>query len=481
MAPSDFGRTVIRLRRYAAWLPLALCFAACSTPSRPNILVIVIDSLRADRADFYDAQRNLTPFLDSLAEHGNVFWDAYAQSSWASPSMASLWTARYPSQHGVNAFNSVLSDAEPTLATVLKRNGYVTGGFAANFLLSKSAGFAQGFDRYHVFADPPKPSNIFFKAPAGAVNHQALAWLDTVRGQKAAPVFLYLHYMEPHFPYLPPKAFFDQILSQRENPLVDRQVIYDMFYIHRDRWWQTDAETVAVLRDMYDGEVLHIDAELRALFSELKSRGFLDHSIVVITSDHGEAFLEHGTTSHGNTLYNEAIHVPLLLLVSGQATRLDIRRPVSLVDLGPTLLDLIGIAVPPFFEGGSLAPAIGRARTPGFFERLRGNRQRDVPPVYSELLQVPDQEPMVSSAPLRSLIAGTHKLIVHADGTVEAYDLAADPGETNAGALTAADRGALQAMITRMSEQASPSVVPAPTAALDVNTAERLRLLRGIR
>jgi arylsulfatase A-like enzyme len=480
MAPNGSGPTVTRLRRCAAWLALALCFGACSTPSRPNILLIVIDSLRADRADFYDTQRNLTPFLDSLAEHGNVFWNAYAQSSWASPSMASLWTSRYPSQHGVNAFTSVLSDTEPTLAAILKRNGYVTGGFSANFLLSKSMGFAQGFDRYEVFADPPKPRNMFFKAPAGAVDHQALAWLDTVHGHKAAPVFLYLHYMEPHFPYVPPKVFFDQILARLPNPLADRQVVYDMFFIHPQRWHQTDEATVAVLRDMYDGEVIHVDAALRTLFSDLKSRGFLDHSIVVITSDHGEAFLEHGETSHGNTLYNEVIHVPLLLLLPGQSTRVDIRRPVSLVDLGPTLLDLVGISAPPSFMGGSLASAIGRARPPGFFERLTGTHPRDVPPVYSELLQVPDQKPTVSNAPLRSVIAGTHELIVHADGTTEAYDLAADPGQTNPGALTAADRKGLQEIITRMREQTARSAVPARTAALDVNTAARLRVLGAI-
>jgi arylsulfatase A-like enzyme len=477
MPPGGSGQAVTRLRKYAAGLTLALCFAACSTAPRPNILVIVIDSLRADRADFYDTQRDLTPFLDSLAEDGNVFWNAYAQSSWASPSMASLWTSRYPWQHGVNAFNSVLSDTEPGLAKILQQHGYATGGFSANFLLSKGMGFAQGFDRYQVFADPPKPGNMFFKARAEQVNHEALAWLDTVRGQGTAPVFLYLHYMEPHFPYMPPKQFFDRILAQRSNPLAERQVVYDMFFIHRDRWRQTDESTVAVLRDMYDGEVMNIDAQMRSLFSDLGSRGFLDHSIVVITSDHGEAFLEHGKTSHGNTLYNEVIHVPLLLLISGQPNRMDIRQPVSLVDLGPTLLDLIGISAPPSFEGGSLAAAMGRARPPGFFEKLTGRRQKGVPPVYSELLQVPEQKPAVSSAALRSVIVGEHKLIVHQDGATEAYDLGADPGETNAGALTATDRGALQEMITRMSQQTSRSAAPAPTAVLDENTTARLRAL----
>lgn len=471
-----------QFRRDTVWLVLALCFAACSAAPRPNILVIVIDSLRADRADFYDTHRDLTPFLNSLAERGDIFWNAYAQSSWTSPSMASLWTSRYPSQHGVNAFNSMLSDTEPTLAKILKEHGYATGGFSANFLLSKAMGFAQGFDRYQVFADPPKPRNMSFKARAERVNREALAWLDTVRGQgaapqEAAPVFLYLHYMEPHFPYMPTKDPFDRILAQRPNPLEERQIVYDMLFIHRNRWRQTDEATVAVLRDLYDAEVLNLDAKLSELFSELKSRGFLDHSIVVITSDHGEAFLEHGSTSHGNTLYNEVIHVPLLLLVSGQSTRMDIRRPVSLVDLGPTLLDLIGVSAPPAFEGGSLAPAMGSARPPGFFEKLTGKHQRDVPPVYSELLQVPDQKPTVSSAPLRSVVVGADKLIVHQDGTTEAYDLAADPGETNANALTAADRSALQEMITRMSQQTLRSAAPAPTAALDVNTTERLRVL----
>jgi arylsulfatase A-like enzyme len=490
MSSACFFQTATWPRLYAACLALVLSLAACSAPARPNILVIVIDSLRTDRVGFYDTHGDLTPFLDSLAEHGNVFWNAYAQSSWSSPSMASLWTSRYPSQHGVNAFTSVLPDTGPTLVTILKQHGYVTGGFSANFLLSKHAGFAQGFDHYRTFATAPKPRNMYFNARAAAVNREALAWLDTLRGQGptpqgptpqgAAPVFLYLHYMEPHFPYWPPKDFFDRVLAQRPNALAERQILYDMIFANRNRWHQTDEATVAVLRDLYDATVLNIDAKLSDLFSQLKSRGFLDHSIVVITSDHGEAFLEHGSTSHGNTLYNEVIHVPLLLLVSGQSTRTDIRRPVSLVDLGPTLLDLVGISAPSSFEGGSLASAMGRARPPGFFEKLVGKRQRDVPPAYSELLQVPDQKPTIAAAPLRSVVVGTHKLIVHPDGTTEAYDLAADPGETNPSALTAPDRSALQETIARMREQTSRSAAPAPTAALDVNTTERLRLWKYI-
>jgi arylsulfatase A-like enzyme len=468
MAPPLYGSPLRRLRPHAVGLAMVLCFAACSAAPRPNILVIVIESLRADRVGCYGTHRDLTPFLDSLAEHGNIFWNAYAQSSWALPSMASLWTSRYPWQHGVNALNSVLSDTEPGLAKVLKRHGYVTGGFSANSMLSASLGFAQGFDRYRTFAQPPKTSDALPKISGDRVSQEALAWLDSVRAKSAAPAFLYLHYTEPNFPYVPPKVFFDQILAKRPDPLAERRVVYDMFYIHRNRWRQTDGATVAVLRDMYDGEVMHIDSLLRQLFSDLKSRGFLDHSIVVITSDHGEAFLEHGSTFHGKTLYDELIHVPLLLLISGQSARVDIRQAVSLLDLGPTLLDLIGISAPRSFEGGSLAPFMGRGRPPGFFEKLTGSGHKAVPPVYSELLQAPGKKPTVVSVPLRSVIVGTSKLILHQDGTAEAYDLAADPGETNAGALTANDRSALQETIARLGH-VSQLPTPPPTATLDEN------------
>ena len=136
-----------------------------------------------------------------------------------------------------------------------------------------------------------------------------------------------------------------------------------------------------------------------------------------------------------------------------------------------------GVSAPPSFEGGSLAAAMGRAHAPGFFEKLTGKRQKDVPPAYSELLQVPDQKPTVSGAPLQSVIVGAHKLIVHQDGTTEAYDLGADPGETNGGALTATDRSALQEMVTRITRQTSRSAAPAPTVALDETTDARLRAL----
>jgi arylsulfatase A-like enzyme len=144
----------------------------------------------------------------------------------------------------------------------------------------------------------------------------------------------------------------------------------------------------------------------------------------------------------------------------------DIRQAVSLIDLGPTLLDVIGISAPSSLEGGSLAPVMGRARPPGFFEKLTGSRHKAVSPVYSELLQVQDGKPTVSSVPLRSVVVGARKLILHQDGTAEAYDLAADPDETNAGALTANDRSALQETIARLG-QVSQSSTPVPATTMD--------------
>ncbi len=384
-------------------------------------MLIVVDALRADRVDFYEPQRELTPFLASLAQHGTIFWNAYAQSSRTAPSMASLWTSRYPSQHGVIGIASALAQSEQTLPKLLKTAGYATAGFTANATLSRDAGFAQGFDRYEV-ATPVQAHNK--KPRARPLIQKALAWLDTLPAPRKTPVFLYVHLMEPHFPYLPPKESFDRILSRRPDPQQERQVVYDMFFIHPQRWYQTDDATMATLRDMYDGEVAEADTGVQQLVSELDKRGLLANAIVAVTADHGEAFLEHGHTRHGDTLYNEELRVPLLFVSPGQAQRVDLRDPVALIDLAPTLLDCAGVSKQPSFAGHSLRPAL-QPRTP---PSDAAAAQPSV--IYSELL---GSEAAVPT--LRSAIVGHHKLIVHGDGTSEVSDLEADPGERQSQAL----------------------------------------------
>src|SRR5438128_7420125 len=164
-------------------LLVCLCaLAACSRQPPPNSLVLVVDTLRADRLGWYGPNGSLTPFLDSLAARGHVAWNAYAAVSWTSPSVASLWTSRYPSQHGITTFGSVLAASELTLAEILEQRGYATGGFTANPLLSSNLGYAQGFERYEVFPPEGTATEGFWmtKGRAQEIQSAALAWLDAV-------------------------------------------------------------------------------------------------------------------------------------------------------------------------------------------------------------------------------------------------------------------------------------------------------------
>ena len=443
----------------------------------------MIDSLRADHV-ISDSHPDLTPFLAALANHGNVFQNAYAQSSWTMPAVASLWTSRYQSQHGVVVTTSALVETERTLASVLKEHGYITGGFSANGLLQKRLGFGQGFDRYDVYreSEAPPPHSGWRKEPGEHLNQRSLAWLDAVSTEHraGAPVFLYLQYMEPHFPYEPPEEIFNRFLSRRPNAEQARQAYGDMLFVHRERWEHPDPLALQVIEDLYAGEVLSCDQTIRALFAELERRELLKNAIVVITADHGEELLDHGDVGHGKTLYNEVIQIPLLILASNQRERVNIHDLASLVDVAPTVLDLAGISPPPSFEGHSLRPAMHQVpvtqRALGILRNLlQRSDVRDT--AYSELSKLADPQHTEAPRHLQSVVAGTHKLIVGADGSKEAYDLASDPHETTPGALTSSDRAALDEALRVAEQRAARHVSNAHTAPLDEQTRERLRAL----
>jgi arylsulfatase A-like enzyme len=465
------------------WLTvISMCLvAACSSAPPPNILFIVIDTLRADHLDWYDTNRQLTPFLDSLAAHGNVFWNAYAASSWTSPSVASLWTSRYQSQHRVTVFSSVLADTEPTLPAILRGHGYITGGFSANSLLLAKLGFGQGFDQYQVYPkDTTVPHGKFYKEPAEHLNADSLAWLDTLpTGQAARPVFLYLQYMEPHFPYFAPQDSIDRIFARRPNRVQEQGMMAQMFFVDHTLWKRPQGLALDVVGALYDAEVLTIDERLRELFAQLEARHFLEHALVLITADHGEELMDHGEMAHGKTLYNEVIHVPLLFVLPGQSGRADIREVVSLMDVAPTVLDLAGIASPASFEGRSLRPVMRLARqwmgVMPFVQALFHKSAGHVPEAYSELLRRADST--VPPTHTRSLVVGSHKLVVDAGGAATFYDLETDRGERHPAVLTERDRRTLEEAMAAIAERAGRHVSPARTAPLDEQTRERMRAL----
>jgi arylsulfatase A-like enzyme len=456
----------VRVSHLAAlWLAsLGLAVSGCQRDrgQPPNVLIAVVDTLRADRLGAYGNPRGLTPFLDSLAARGTVFANAYSTTSWTCPAVASLMTSRYPTQHRVVSFASQLGDDEVTLAETMRPLRYVSGGFSANFRLLSSLGYAQGFDHWEADLKPGAA-----ELSGTELGGQALAWLDRSWNAAAGrPALLYLQYLEPHAPYAPP----DPYRSRFRDPGTDAGDDADLnAKLVSMRWHELTKADVQRLESLYDGEVATVDEQLRQLFAELERRHFLDRAIVVVTADHGEEFWEHGGLTHGITLYNECVHVPLIVVAPGQRAGQHVTENVSLVDIAPTLVDLLGLPAEPHFEGRSLAPLL-RDGAPASSGGV-------APPVILQL------EPTGYGLDTREHAAGivqdSSKLLLRRSGHTEAYDLHADPGEQNANPASlagAADALArtLETTQTDLARRASSGEHRAP---LDEATREKLRAL----
>jgi arylsulfatase A-like enzyme len=474
------------LRPTLAPLALALLPTACARETkRPNVLIVVIDTLRADRLGAYGNTRGLTPFLDELASRGTLFERAYAPSSWTMPSVASLLTSRYPTQHRVTTFSSRLTEDEITLPEILRDAGWRAGGFSANPSLRPEAGFGQGFDEFWTNL------TATVDLPGDELRTRALAWLDRVRGgTPRAPVVLYLQYMEPHEPYAPREPFRSRFavdddgkpigkdisgvvirdlierahpgttVDERGRPL-DMAVALQAFAAHpppSDELAALARAQAHVNERLYDADVAAADDQVRRLFEALEGRGFLDDdTMVIITADHGEEFLDHGGSGHGFALYEESVRIPLILIGPGVPRGRRVRENVSLIDLAPTVLDLLGLPAPPRFEGRSLAhaPATSDAVLLQLDPLIGGHTERRV---HS-----------------RGIVRHDDKLLTRRDGGTEVYDLATDPHEKHS--LASGDAGALREALSSAEASLGQRAGQAEFAPVDDGMKARLRAL----
>lgn len=348
----------------------------------PDVLIVVVDTLRADRLPFYGYAAETAPFLTSWADRSVVFERAWSTSSWTAPASASLFTGVYPLQHGVHlgvkAFELLqkggarleldrVPDALETLPELLRSAGYRTFGVSDNPNVSDAQGFAAGFDRFENFS----------YAGAKRVNSVIASWQSEIA--RAEPWFVYLHYMDPHEPY------------------------------HARRPWLHQPATkgrYAMDGAAYDSEIGWVDAHLREAFEAL---GVDESTVVVFTADHGEEFGEHGSGSHRFKLYSELTRVPFFIHHPGVAPR-RVRSNVSSVDLLPTLRSILGLPASEQDAGVDLVPH------------------------YAAVGEVDEGRPLFASrttgvAWKRSVVRGRHKLIQTRPGGDELYDLASDPGE----------------------------------------------------
>lgn len=445
------------MRRVLAIALLAVAVLGCKGGggARPNIIFLMLDTQRADRLGAYGAPRP-TPFLDALAAESIVYDRAYAPSSWTVPSIASLFVAQYPSEHRVAVVMAVLPDTAVTLAERLREAGYRTGGFSANIEITAEAGFDQGFDAFRTVFKAPKDD-------AAKLNDAALRWLDELGDPTDAPLFLYLQYMEPHSPYRDHPGITATDPPPLPGPWADLKlagrVNEGAFLLAKgkplpDAWRMTPHE-LGRLQALYDGEVAYLDRQLAQLVAELERRGLMENAMVIVTSDHGEHLGEHGMLSHGNTLYEEVIRVPLLVrLPERTARRVD--EPVTITGLAPAMLEYLGLPVPEEF----VVPPLSFDGAPGAGYAL------------AEVLKV---NPTYLRYHRRAIVGRSGKLLVEEDGREVLIDLARDPGEHHP--LPDAPFAAELRKAMADAVHDDPTDPLPPGAPLDDATRERLRAL----
>lgn len=401
------------------------CAPAGRREPPPNVVLVVLDALRPDRLGCYGNRRGLTPFLDEWASHSHVFHRAYTAVTYTIGSVASVFTSRLMSEHGVEWFNSVLPGEALTLTEVLHEQGYATGAFTASPFFK---GFEQGFDVARVVDSnerrPPHADEL------GAAAREFLVGRDRQR-----PVFLYLHLVESHVPYeLPPP---ERRPKYRRPQAPDPDRAMGLYLAGAEKRLAPDE--LAEIEDAYDGAVVVMDERLRALIATLRELGVMDRAIVVFIADHGDDFGEHGYVGHGRSLYETSTRVPLLVRLPEQADRVDVEQVVSLIDLAPTILDLLHVAAPTSFTGRPLLATAPRAGATGAgWREQEGEAYSQLS--FPSLLPLP---PWHTTA----IVDGPHKLLVAADGARAYYDLAADPGETAADALQPPERVQLDRLL----------------------------------
>ncbi len=345
----------------------------------PNIVLVSLDTLRADHVSAYGYPRQTTPALDALADRGVLFEAAYSHSPKTAVSHMSLFTGLHPDAHGVGQLarsgSRRLPDAIPTLASLLRAHGYRTAGVAEGGNVRGELGFDQGMDLYERSDD----------AASGFARAAELAESLSAR-EPRRPFFLFVHTYEAHDPYVPP-APYDALFADPDYDGAIVSSLEELLAISGEKWrsqhrayWgrveKSDPVDVQHLRDLYDGAIRKADDALGAFAARLEALGLMDETALVVTSDHGEEFLEHGSFLHEQG-FQEHLHVPLVMTFPGErgeATRG--RREsvvVRLVDVAPTLLDMAGVPAPagldgvsllPLLEGGSGPPAVVVSRWP---------------------------------------------------------------------------------------------------------------------
>lgn len=420
--------------------------APATVAERPDVVVYLIDTLRADHLGCYGYGRGTTPAIDAFAAEALLFEQMVAQSSWTKASVASIFTGLWPRDHAANTRADKLGDAATTLAERLHESGYATAAFVTNPNVTESFGFDQGFEEFRYLGAI---------SDAEMVRQEVMAWLDARRD--ARPLFLYVHTLDPHSPYLPPEEQRRRFAPEVADVLATGGKAH-LDDLQAGRVPVTETE-LARVRALYDAEIAFADWSFGRFLDDLRQRGRYEPALVALVSDHGEEFHEHGDFTHGRNLHVESLHVPLIVKPPGGGTPARVAAPVQHVDLLPTILTAAGLPVPAGLEGRDLL-AVARGAV--------GERR-----IFSYL--------HLDGPARASVRAGLWKLLEQLDGEQliwpRLYDLATDAGErVDLAEMRTVRTGFLAAALRR--RLASTGVaLDAETAIVDESLRESLRAL----
>jgi arylsulfatase A-like enzyme len=465
---------------------------------QPNVVVILIDTLRRDHLSGEGYPRLTSPFLDRLADRGVRFTGCLSQSSYTKPSVASLLTSTYLSGHGAGNPNSVLSWRHQTLVEAFRQAGYRTAMVVANPTISEDLGFAQGAELFHTLESLLLPrtrlgyglsklsetgrsipfvsslrailfaleQRLFRARGAEVLNLTASqvvdAFVDWQQSLTTGPYFAYLHFMEPHAPYAPPPHVASRFSSPDEPFVATHPPLTGVFLPFNPSTPLPTAARNGLVR-AYDAEIAYTDQVLGRLLGQIQESPGPAGTLIAVTSDHGEEMFEHQAWGHGHSLHRELLEVPLLLIGPGLPQGQTVERTVELIDLAPTLLELAGVPVAESMAGRSLVPLL-----------REGAWATGPEEAFSELCYA-------KTYWARALQQDRHKLIVSRLGErrhVALFELDTDPFERSNIAEQAPE--VVESMLRRIDELVAAAEAARPAAEareLDATTRERLRAL----